>query len=573
MATGDRRARRLAGGITAAGVLVIAAAGLLLRIWALGRAPVGSDQAIVGLMAHEILHGHTFAFYWGQDYGGAEPYVTAALFALFGQSAITLGLTAVLLDAVAALLVWRIGNRLFPRPAGTAAALLFWIWPEVYVWQSTVEYGFRWVALVCGLVALLVVLRLGDDTGTRRLPTSVDALVLGAAVGIGWWATPEVAYYLLPAGGLLVVRLLRRQVRVGPVAVGCFLLAAGAGSLPWWWDNATRGFPSLHAGPQQQPGFGEHLRVFATHSLPLLLGLRLPVSGAWLGGSAIGLVLYAAALLGGATFIVVLARRRAALVLVAFAVLAPFLYAYSPFTWYWQDGRYALYLAPVASLLAASAACDLAGRVRLPVLRVELRPRVRGLLGSLAVLAAGVALTTGAVLQVAPFHPVPVASSGRTGWLSWHADPNGWLAPSVAALETHGVTHAYAGYWIAEALAFESRSALTVSDVLFDRYPPYLVAIEADPRAAWLFADPAHLGAAAFEVGTTLLDPGCIGGYRSTPVAVAGTSGCLEPGELETYLRAGHDRFAVFRAGDLLAIVPARPVVPLAVLAAAGVLH
>ena len=98
--------------------------GLLLRIWILGRAPIHSDQAVVGLMAREILHGHLFAFYWGQSYGGGEPYVVAALFALFCESRLVLGMAPLLLDAVAALLVWRVGRRLFDTRAAVLAAVL-----------------------------------------------------------------------------------------------------------------------------------------------------------------------------------------------------------------------------------------------------------------------------------------------------------------------------------------------------------------------------------------------------------------------------------------------------------------
>ena len=48
--------------------------------------------------------------------------------------------------------------------------------------------------------------------------------------------------------------------------------------------------------------------------------------------------------------------------LVAFLVAFPFIYALSPFTWYWADGRYALYLAPMLALGVVSAA-EVAARV------------------------------------------------------------------------------------------------------------------------------------------------------------------------------------------------------------------
>lgn len=67
--------------------------GVVLRAWLLFHDSVSADSTVVGLMAQRILHGHFLAFYPGQVYGGVEPYMTAALFALFGQSAFTLTMT------------------------------------------------------------------------------------------------------------------------------------------------------------------------------------------------------------------------------------------------------------------------------------------------------------------------------------------------------------------------------------------------------------------------------------------------------------------------------------------------
>ena len=69
-----------------------------MRSWYFFHTPSSSDQAIVGLMANAILHGHFSAFYWGQAYGGAEPYAVAGMFALFGHSAAVLNLTPALLS-------------------------------------------------------------------------------------------------------------------------------------------------------------------------------------------------------------------------------------------------------------------------------------------------------------------------------------------------------------------------------------------------------------------------------------------------------------------------------------------
>ena len=98
-------------------VAIAVVAGSLLRSWYLFHAPSTSDEAVVGLMANAILHGHFSAFYWGQAYGGAEPYAVAGMFALFGHSDLVLRLTPVLLFGGAALLTWRATLRLvrFPR--------------------------------------------------------------------------------------------------------------------------------------------------------------------------------------------------------------------------------------------------------------------------------------------------------------------------------------------------------------------------------------------------------------------------------------------------------------------------
>ena len=74
-------------------------------------------------MAQQILHGHFFAFYWGQNYGGTEAYAVAAVFALFGKLRVHSRAHAGLLCAGAVAILWRIGNRLFGGPVGAVAAV------------------------------------------------------------------------------------------------------------------------------------------------------------------------------------------------------------------------------------------------------------------------------------------------------------------------------------------------------------------------------------------------------------------------------------------------------------------
>src|SRR5580698_5591077 len=104
-------------------LLAVFVAGALLRLWMLGHANMNSDEAIVGLMAHQIVHGHTTTFYWGQDYGGVEPYFVA-LMQVFGSSPLVVNLSASVLALAAAALTWLVGRHVFTERAAVAAAAL-----------------------------------------------------------------------------------------------------------------------------------------------------------------------------------------------------------------------------------------------------------------------------------------------------------------------------------------------------------------------------------------------------------------------------------------------------------------
>jgi predicted membrane-bound mannosyltransferase len=68
--------------------------GIALRLWLLFHLPLFGDEAVVGLMAKRINGGHLSVFYWGQSYGGAEPYLAALLLRVGGSSSVSLNLTA-----------------------------------------------------------------------------------------------------------------------------------------------------------------------------------------------------------------------------------------------------------------------------------------------------------------------------------------------------------------------------------------------------------------------------------------------------------------------------------------------
>ena len=576
-ATQARRARLVV--LADSGIVAVALVGLFLRIWILGREPTGSATAISGLMAREILQGHFSAFYWGQSYGGAEPYVAAAMFALFGQSSFTLGLTPIVLDAIAAVLVWRIGRRLFGSQVGVGAALLFWIWPEVYIFDSTQEYGFRFITLGCGLAVMLIAIRIAQRAPPVRLSRSdssamvetpdqsaavrhLNWLALGLFAGIGWWSSPEVSYYLLPAVVFLGWRLLQKRLEVRPGDLTLAIAGAVIGALPWLWANARSHLGSLR-DVQAQPhsSYVGHLSIVFTHVVPIVLGLRLtanydnvrqefvPGSGGFLVGTfaptwatLIGAIAYAAVLVAVLVWIVVLIRRKQALVLVGATLVFPFLYAYSPLSYDWQDGRYGLFLAPILSLLVVSGVHAAFRRVGKPRLAMPL------------MIVAGLALSLMAASQLYPFTPVS-SNASRTGWLSWNADPNPGPLRLLRSLEAADLDHVWAGYYVALQLDWESRGEITVSNVRYG-FSPYYSAVATAKAPAWLFAEPGSAQAAGYALDTDadLLSPTCL---------IPRSGNCqdpMDPGSFEAFLAHRGIAYRVVHMGPMIAVQPVRPI-------------
>src|SRR4051812_23832432 len=174
-------------------------AGVVLRVVVLlGHwGTVDSDEAVVGLMARGFRHGDWRAFYWGQHYAGTQE---TALVALAGASTAALKLVPVVLCAVAAVLTWRVGRRLVDERLAQAAGLLCWVGPGAYVWWSTKERGFSWVAPALALFLVPAPQRVVERGRV------LDGAVLGLAAGLGFWASPTVLYFAVPAGLWVVAR-------------------------------------------------------------------------------------------------------------------------------------------------------------------------------------------------------------------------------------------------------------------------------------------------------------------------------------------------------------------------------
>ena len=206
----------------------------------------------------------------------------------------TLRVVPIVLWALAALLMWRIGRRLLGETRGLVAATLFWTWSPYFIWKSTRAHGFYGSGLVLGLGAVLLAVRLADRA------SRLDFALLGLALGLGWWATPQTAILGLPA----VLWLIWRR----PAALRGIVLAAPAfvlGSLPWWVFNIRHDWISLRPSVDATSKFA-HLHNLFSATLPTALGLRLPSSLAWQPTVAVAAPVYGLVLAG---FVYLLWRR------------------------------------------------------------------------------------------------------------------------------------------------------------------------------------------------------------------------------------------------------------------------
>ena len=429
--------------------------GIALRVWILA-SPLGtadSDEAVVGLMARHFLDGDVSAFFWGQTYGGVqEPALAAALFAVVGSSVLALKVVPLALGVATTLLVWAIGRHTIGERGARIAAALSWAGSIVSIWMSTKERGFYGVVNVAGLVVVLMAIRL------RQRASWPDAAILGLAVGTGWYASPQIAYVTLPCLGWLGFVAMRERradlLRLSWLAAGGALIAAS----PWLVANFGNDLASLKPPLDVvHTSYLERLQGLFDTGLPLLIGLKVPFGGHWLV-PVVAAAAYAGAL-AGLGHVIFRYRDRNIAVLVVIAAAYPFVVAIPSASWYMLVPRYLLYLWPILALLAARAIISLKERTQvIPILAIV----------ALAVFGLG------SVSNWSDAHPGNDDLSPAE------------LGPLLEALSQEGVQTAFAEYWVAYRINFETKEAVTAASLGQVRYAPYQERVRASARPAYV---------------------------------------------------------------------------------------
>jgi Dolichyl-phosphate-mannose-protein mannosyltransferase len=458
---------------------------LIDKLWLMNQIATNSDSAVDALQAQMILHGHFNALSIGGTYGGVEPYITALFFAFLPNNSIVLHMPPVLCGLVGAYFIWRIGTRIIGdtwAPLGLAALTL--LFPISNLMTLFLVYGFRDVTYVCVFATLLLAVRIIQESDlTWRW------LLLGAVAGLGWWSSPEEIYGI--AGALIFLAPLLWGIRTNlkgvALRIGVTAGAFFAASLPWWWYSVQNNWITLHyQGQHTSPAFRAHMLL--DYTLPMQWGLRQYDSGSLLWVSAsIHLAVIGAMILVLAAAVVLAIRAgglRRSLGITTIAV--PILYIASPTTWYWQDGRYAIYLAPFF-LLTLVVGVQEAVRL-LPRWRRHVQPVTWGFVSLLLVLGISSSGWQFSVLS-APL----AANYNSTRFVPFgdFSTTNGGLQGQANMLVARGVHTGWADYWSAYNIDFQdSRLQLspTPNDVL--RIPTTAQAVLDNPNSIWLVWSP-----------------------------------------------------------------------------------
>jgi len=450
----------------AAMVAVVAVAGLVLRVW-IYRSALGvpnSDEAVVGLMVRHAMHGDISVFFWGSSYGGPqEVLLDVPFFWIFGSGYLALRIVSIGLNAVAAVIAWRVGRRVFGEAQGAAAGALLWLWPPFNLFQLTQQQSFFAANVFYCALLLLLALRIVEK------PDRLRVAVFGFVVGFAFWQTPHIVPVAIPviAWTAWRARAAIRHAWIG--AAACVL-----GASPWLLWNAFHDWRSLGVHTDLHL-YVRSLRLFVSPILPMTLGLRTPFSQDLLVPFAPLVYLVYAGVVVLFVYGAVRSRRTPAELLYVVAAAFPFLYAIDRRTTFitsWP--QYTVVVTPVLALLVAQVATRYA--------------RV------LALVAAATVMAVVSVQRMDDYYhvPQPLPRAPRD------------LGPLVATLDRLRLDHVYADYWIAYLVDFATDERITAVESSFRtvsfrdgeavlppdpnvRYRPYERKVAAAPRRGFVF--------------------------------------------------------------------------------------
>lgn len=405
--------------------------GIVLRVWVY-RSALGipdSDEAVVGLMVRHFMHGEMTTFFWGQAYGGSqEVLLTVPVFFIAGSSWLSLRIVPIILSAVAALVVWRVGRRTIGEPAAAVAGCVYWIWPPFLLYKLTHQWGLYASGVVYSGLLLLLALRVVER------PSRTRAGVFGLVAGLSLWESSQLVPILLTVIAWTIWkqhRWLRHLWVAVPLAV--------IGLLPSIIWNIRHDWGSLASPIANTTTYEHRLRIFASPLMPMMVGLRAPFTQqGLLPGALTYLVL--AGLVALFAYGAYRARHRNTSLLYVVVAAFPFIYAIAPQTLFSQEPRYLMVISPVLVLLLVQVATSYW--------------RAAGAIALAAVVTVVTLHRMETYLRTVP--PEPPAAPRDLG-------------PLISTLDSLGLDRVYADFWLAYRLDFDTNERIIASQNKFTR--------------------------------------------------------------------------------------------------------
>lgn len=478
-------------------LIVIFAAGAVFRLFFWGNGllhlPVGSDEAILGLMAREVFSGEFPLMIWVQPHGGAlETYLTAPLYLLFGGGKLTVRLFPFVYSILFMVLIYLIGRDFFGRRAGLMSAALAAV-PPVYVSMlgalgiSMNLPAFIGSAFIIYMAHRCVKIPMNEN---RRL---VLMMLAGLAAGLTFWVHLIVA---CAVAAVILFLFMDDKFFFARKPFWGFALCFVLGAFPLLIFNFQTDFSTFRMSPARDiAGTLAYIRTCLTYTLPRAWGLQIPVYidnayflpvnrlfGGLYGITALALAGFAAAKrLKGSRFFF---RRGSA----------------------HPDGAWLLiFLSAVCIVVFARSSRSNAHSIRyiiytfigfLPLIGSALseifrknRPAAVGLAGFLVIfhLAAGIMLMR--AWASPEFVEEKLNIPDNSGLISY--------------LEDEGITRGYMHYWLSYPVVFRTDGGVIMSpafDERFGRYRhPYLDEVESAEEVSYIFHPAAGLRAGWFR--------------------------------------------------------------------------
>jgi hypothetical protein len=219
---------------------------------------------------------------------------------------------------------------------------------------------------------------------------------------------------------------------------------------------------------------------------------------------------------------------------VAVGVLAfPILYAISPASWAWQDGRYGGYVVPLLAIVVVVGCSESARWLG------NRRATTDLVMAGTVVIA--MALAVGGLAGI-------VRNDEAIYVKNWQ-NPDAPTLAAIAKLRDAGVSAAYADYFVAYKLDFLSEGGLKVTTVGYDddRSESINSAVHESGKQAWLFVpeNEASIDGTQFSAPTVIVGPDEVTQSQFTK-----------------RLDQLGDPYDVIDVGTLRAVIPKRPLTP-----------